>query len=282
MRTVLRPIPAVILQRAMIREPAVAGAFYPAGAAELASGVDRFLAAGKSPAAPALGVLVPHAGYVYSGAVAGATYARVAVPPRVVVLGPNHTGLGFARAALAPASSWRTPLGQVARDEPLCELLAAAPGVAIDAAAHAREHSLEVQLPFLQRSRSGFTLAALCLAHLRYRECEQLGEAVAAALRDAPALLVASSDMSHYLPADEARQADQRALEPLLALDAEELYRRVHEEEITMCGIIPAVVMLLAARALGAASAELVRYAHSGEVSGDDDRVVGYAGVVIR
>ncbi len=267
----------------MIREPAVAGAFYPAGATELAAGVDRFLAAGGGPPAPALGLLAPHAGYVYSGAVAGAAYSRVAVPPRVIVLGPNHTGLGFSRAALAPADAWRTPLGRVERDQPLWTALSTAPGVAPDAAAHAREHSLEVQLPFLQRARPApFTIAALCLAHLSYPECERLAGAVAAAVRRTPALLVASSDMSHYLPAAQARAADHRALEPLLALDAAGLYRRVHEEEISMCGIVPAVVMLLAARELGARSAELVRYAHSGEVSGDDDRVVGYAGVVIR
>ncbi len=266
----------------MIREPAVAGAFYPASADELAAGVDRFLAAGDGPAAPALGMVVPHAGYVYSGRVAGAAYARVAVPPRVIVLGPNHTGLGFSRVALAPADAWRTPLGRISRDEPMWTALSGSPGIGSDAAAHAREHSLEVQLPFLQRIRSDFTLAALCLAHLSYHECERLAAAVAAAAREASALMVASSDMSHYLPADEARAADQRALEPLLALDAEGLYQRVHEEEITMCGVIPAVVMLLAARALGARSAELVRYAHSGEVSGDDDRVVGYAGVVVR
>ncbi len=266
----------------MIREPAVAGAFYPASAAELASGVDRFLAAGKGPAAPALGMVVPHAGYIYSGGVAGAAYAHVAVPPRVILMGPNHTGLGFSRAALAPAESWRTPLGRAPRDEPVWTALSAAPGVASDAAAHAREHSLEVQLPFLQRVRPELTMTALCLAHLSYAECERLAGAVASAARQASALVVASSDMSHYLPAVEARAADHRALEPLLALDAEGLYRRVHEEEITMCGIIPAVVMLLAARALGARSAELVRYAHSGEVSGDDERVVGYAGVIVR
>jgi AmmeMemoRadiSam system protein B len=265
----------------MIREPAVAGSFYPAGAAALGAGVDRFLGAAGS-AAPALGVVVPHAGYVYSGAVAGATYAAVAVPPRVIVLGPNHTGLGFARAALSPAEAWRTPLGRVERDGPICDALAGAAGVSPDAAAHAREHALEVQLPFLQRRRPGLSFAALCLAHLSYAECERLAAAVAEAARAAGALLVASSDMSHYLPADQARTADHRALEPLLALDAEGLYRRVHEEEITMCGVIPAVVMLLAARALGARTAELVRYAHSGEVSGDDERVVGYAGVVIR
>jgi MEMO1 family protein len=266
----------------MIREPAVAGQFYPARQAELAAGVDHHLSAGGRPGAAALGVLVPHAGYVYSGAVAGATYARVAVPPRVIVMGPNHTGLGSARAALAPADAWRTPLGTVARDEPTWMALSTAPGVAPDAAAHAREHSLEVQLPFLQRARPGVTLVGLCLAHLSYGECERLATSVAAAARAAAALLVASSDMSHYLPAAEARAADHRALEPLLALDAEGLYRRVHEEEITMCGIIPAVVMVLAARALGASTAELVRYAHSGEVSGDDERVVGYAGVVVR
>jgi len=266
----------------MIREPAVAGAFYPASAAELASGVDRLLAAGQGPVGPALGMVVPHAGYVYSGSVAGAAYARVAVPPRVIVLGPNHTGLGFSRVALAPADSWRTPLGCIPRDEPIWAALSRNPGVAPDAAAHAREHSLEVQLPFLQRVQPELKLAGLCLAHLSYAECQRLATAVAGAARQASALIVASSDMSHYLPADEARAADQRALEPLLALDAEGLYRRVHEEEITMCGVIPAVVMLLAARALGAGSAELVRYSHSGEVSGDDDRVVGYAGVVVR
>jgi AmmeMemoRadiSam system protein B len=269
----------------MIREPAVAGAFYPAGAAALAAGVDRYLAGGRSAEPsrrPSLGLVVPHAGYMYSGAVAGATYAAATIPSRVLVLGPNHTGLGSSRAALSPAEAWRTPLGPVPLDPALREALADGPGVAPDAAAHAREHSLEVQVPFLQRTRPDVALGALCLAHLSYGECERLAATVAAAARGAGALVVASSDMSHYLPAAAARAADHRALEPLLALDAEGLYRRVHEEEITMCGIIPAVVMLLAARALGAREAALVRYAHSGEVSGDDDRVVGYAGVVVR
>jgi AmmeMemoRadiSam system protein B len=266
----------------MIREPAVAGTFYPGGAAALAAGVDRHLGPAGPSAQPAVGLVVPHAGYMYSGAVAGATYAAAAIPPRVVVLGPNHTGLGFARAALSPSEGWRTPLGTVPADAALQDALAAGPGVAPDAAAHAREHSLEVQLPFLQRIRPDVAVACVCLSHLSYAECERLARTVAAAARDAAALVVASSDMSHYLPAAEARAADHRALEPLLALDAEGLYRRVHEEEITMCGIIPAVVMLLAARALGARSATLVRYAHSGEVSGDDERVVGYAGVVVR
>jgi AmmeMemoRadiSam system protein B len=205
-----------------------------------------------------------------------------------VVLCPNHTGLGRARAALWPSGTWRTPLGGVSVDADLCAALSKAPGVSLDLEAHRREHALEVQLPFLQRARPGVSLAPLCLAHLTYPECVALGEFLARTLAGedgapgARALLVASSDMSHYLPAAAARAADERALTPLLALDPEALYRRVHDERITMCGIIPATVMLVAARALGARTAERVRYAHSGEVNGDDERVVGYAGVVVR
>jgi AmmeMemoRadiSam system protein B len=267
----------------MIREPAVSGTFYRADARGLSAQVDAFLAT-REPRAPALGVVVPHAGYIYSGAVAGAVYARVEVPARAVVLCPNHTGLGRSRAALWPSGSWRTPLGEVAVDEGLATALAGAPGVEADLDAHRREHALEVQLPFLQRARPEVTVAPLCLAHLSYPECVRLGEALARAVTGvAPgALIVASSDMSHYLPARAARAADERALEPLLALDPEALYRRVHDEEITMCGIIPATVMLVAARALGARTAERIRYAHSGLVNGDEERVVGYAGVAVR
>jgi MEMO1 family protein len=264
----------------MIREPAVAGRFYPAARGRLASDLERLVAApGVRPRA-AVGVLVPHAGYVYSGRVAGETYARVDVPPRAVVLCPNHTGLG-ARAALWPRGAWRTPLGDVPVDDELTAALRACPLVEDDRAAHAREHALEVQLPFLQARRPDVAIAALCLGPLAEDECEALGAAVAEAARAAGALVVASSDMSHYEPADEARRHDERALEPFLALDARRLYERVRGEDISMCGIIPATVMLFAARALGARSAELVRYANSGDVNGDRESVVGYAGAVV-
>ncbi|WP_242394701.1 AmmeMemoRadiSam system protein B [Anaeromyxobacter oryzisoli] len=264
----------------MVREPAVAGSFYAGAAPALAAQVDGFLMGG-APRAPALGIVAPHAGYVYSGAVAGAVYERVDVPARVLVLGPNHTGLGRARAALFPGGAWRTPLGEVAIDPGLTAALAAAPGVAPDPLAHLREHALEVQVPFLQRARPGVSIAALCLAHLPYDACEALGRAVADAVRKAGALVVASSDMSHYVPADVARAADQRAIDRILALDPAGLYAVVHDEEISMCGIIPATVMLVAARALGATRAELVRYASSGDVTGDRSSVVGYAGIVV-
>ncbi len=167
-------------------------------------------------------------------------------------------------------------------DAALTAALAAAPQVEVDRAAHLREHALEVQLPFLQLRHPGFTLAALCLGPLPAAACEELGRSLAAALRDRPALIVASSDMSHYVPAAVARRLDHHALDRFLALDARGLHDRVRREHIGMCGVVPATVALTAARELGAAGAELVRYATSGDVTGDDASVVGYAGAVVR
>jgi MEMO1 family protein len=264
----------------MDRETAVAGRFYSDDPKALAEELDGLLAA-DGPRVAAKGVVVPHAGYVYSGAIAGAVYARVVVPPRIVALGPNHTGLGRP-AALWPADgSWRTPLGNVPVATEPTAALAAAPGIAIDRAAHLQEHSLEVQLPFLQRIRRDAEIVALCLGPLDLDACEEVGRAVAAVARDAGALLVASTDMSHYIPADAAREKDHLAIEHILALDPEGLFRTVRRERISMCGVIPTTVMLFAARELGATGAELVRYGNSGDVSGDMRHVVGYAGLVV-
>jgi AmmeMemoRadiSam system protein B len=264
----------------MDREPAVAGRFYDGERRALAREVGAWIAA---PAGKirALGVVVPHAGYVYSGAIAGAVYARVAVPQRVIVLGPNHTGLGRP-AALWPADGgWRTPLGTVPVSLALTDALASAPLVERDRAAHLREHSLEVQVPFLQASRADVELAALCLGPLSVAQCEAIGRTVAAAARAPGALVVASSDMSHYIPAEEARAKDGLAIDRILALDPEGLHRTVRREDISMCGVIPATVMLFAARELGATKAELVRYGNSGDVTGDHREVVGYAGLTV-
>jgi AmmeMemoRadiSam system protein B len=263
----------------MVREPAVAGRFYTDDPAALARQVDRFLAAGGE-RSRAFGIVAPHAGYVYSGAVAGAVYARVEVPPRVIVLGPNHTGLGRT-TALWPGGTWRLPSGEVPVDAALTAALAASPVVEADPEAHLLEHSLEVQLPFLARARPDVAIAALCLGVLSYDQCEELGEDLARAAGDAGALLVASSDMSHYIPAETARERDHRALARILALDPRGLYDLVRRERITMCGIVPVTVMLVAAKLLGATRAELVRYANSGDVNGDHRQVVGYAGVIV-
>jgi hypothetical protein len=263
----------------MDREPAVAGRFYTAEPAALRRQLDRFLAA-DGQRVRAKGIVAPHAGYVYSGAVAGAVYARVEIPPRVVVLGPNHTGLGRP-AALWPGGAWRLPSGDVAVDPDLTAALAASPLVERDPEAHLLEHSLEVQLPFLARARPDVAIAALCLGPLDLETCVALGEHVARAAAAAGALVVASSDMSHYIPAERAREKDHRAIERILALDPAGLYDVVRRERITMCGIVPATVMLVAALELGATRAELVRYANSGDVSGDTRQVVGYAGLLV-
>ncbi len=264
----------------MDREPAVAGRFYADEPRALARELDGFLAAPAERVA-AKGVVAPHAGYVYSGAIAGAVYARVTLPPHVIVLGPNHTGLGRPAALWPPGGAWQTPLGPVPVAAALTDALAGGPGIELDHAAHLREHSLEVQLPFLRRIRPDVEIAALCLGPLDVEQCEQVGRTVAAAARATGALVVASSDMSHYIPAEQARERDHVAIERILALDPEGLHRTVRRERISMCGVIPATVMLFAARELGATRAELIRYGNSGEVNGDTRHVVGYAGLIV-
>ncbi len=261
------------------RDPAVAGRFYTGDRAALARQVDAFLSGGGD-RIPAKGVVAPHAGYVFSGAIAGAVYARVEIPRHVVVLGPNHTGMGEP-AALWPGGAWLLPTGRVPIDEGLTAALAASPLVEEDAEAHLLEHSLEVQVPFLARSRPDVAIAALCLGHLRWAECEALGKLIGKAAAATGALLVASSDMSHYISAENARERDGLAIERMLALDPAGLFDVVRREGITMCGVIPATVMLVAALEMGATRAELVRYGNSGEVNGDMRQVVGYAGLVV-
>lgn len=259
----------------MLREPAVAGRFYPGDAARLAADVDGYLRP-AGPTVAAKGLVAPHAGYMYSGAIAGEVYRSVEVPRRVVVLGPNHTGLG-ATVSLWPGGTWRMPLGEVEIDDGLADALTDAPSVELDDQAHLHEHSLEVQVPFLQRRQPGLSLTALCLGPISLAACEKLGRAIGKAAAGAGALVVASSDMSHYVSAAEAARKDRLAIDRVLALDPAGLYETVRRERISMCGFVPATVMLFAAKEMGATAADLVRYGHSGEVTGDDAQVVGYA-----
>jgi AmmeMemoRadiSam system protein B len=270
-----------------IREPAVAGRFYPADPEALRGEVARCLPSVPAGGAEstAIAAMLPHAGYVYSGAIAGAALAHCRVPARAVVLGPNHTGEG-ARRALHPPGLFRLPGALVPVDGPLTESLAREAGLSLDRAAHQHEHAIEVELPLLLAKNPALRVAALCLSVLDFEQCREIGLGLARAVRSAggPAevLLVASTDMSHYVSAERARNQDRLALEQVLALDPEGLYRTVRAERISMCGFIPTTVALVAARELGAREAELVRYGHSGEVSGDHEHVVGYAGIIIR
>lgn len=266
----------------MQRSPAVAGQFYPGRPDALHRTLEELVPPCPAPQ-KAIGVMVPHAGYVYSGAIAGETFARVQIPDQVVIIGPNHRGVGQP-AAVFPSGSWTTPLGVMAVDGDLAgRLLAECPGLEADTAAHRYEHSLEVQVPFLQHLNPAAAIVPICLGHLPLTNLMAMGKAIGGSLSrfEEDVLLVASSDMTHYEAADVARRQDRLALDRVLALDPEGLYRIVCEKRISMCGFMPTVLMLAAALEMGATSACLVRYGNSGEVAGDPSEVVGYAGVIV-
>lgn len=268
----------------MIRPPAVAGAFYEASPALLAQQVDACFAA--NPPAPKerfIGGVVPHAGLMYSGSVAAAFYAAADLPKRFIILCPNHTGAGHF-AAINTDGAWRTPFGDVAIDTPLAHALVAKTSLlAEDARAHAREHSLEVQLPFLQRSLGAFTFVPICLGAHRYDYAEEIGEAIADVVKaeEESVGILASSDLNHYEDQGTTLMKDQWAIDPVLSLDPAALWRVVDDRDISMCGFIPTTTMLIAANQLGATRSRLLKHATSGDVNGDYARVVGYASVLI-
>ena len=268
----------------MIRHPAVAGRFYPNDPAALNEELDTFLSVSRQQSKiRAQACLVPHAGYKYSGHVAGAVYSCIEIPSRVILLGPRHFP-GGARFAVLSDGAWQTPLGLVPPDRPLAEKIArACPLLQEDAVAHRHEHSLEVQLPFLQRLAPLSTFVPIVIASAQYAELESLGHAIANVIcaEKGPILIVASSDMNHYESDAITRVKDRKAVDRILARDPRGLFDTVRDEEISMCGYGAAVAMLTAVRQLGAARAELVRYATSGEINGDLQEVVGYAGIVI-
>lgn len=277
-----------------IRPPAVAGSFYPAESGELSRLIDECFVSNPSgprgvrSSAPSLvGGLVPHAGYVYSGACAAHLYTRLDPSiQRVILLGVNHRGHGY-RAALSPADAWRTPLGAVAVDRQLSRLLQSRISfLRPDEAAHAQEHSIEVQLPFLQRVLDVFTLLPVSLGHISVEECAELGAAIAhiwAAQVDSAnrPVILASSDLSHYLSPEETAELDKIALDEVLALNPQGLLDVVERYNITMCGAIPTAVLLFAAKVLGAKRASLLKHCHSGEAT-PMRRVVGYSSVAVE
>ncbi|MGH9532421.1 MAG: AmmeMemoRadiSam system protein B [Terriglobales bacterium] len=267
----------------VVRPPAVAGFFYPSQPETLLRDVRSYVEPAKE-RVRAVGCVAPHAGYMYSGHVAGAVYGRLDLPRRFVILCPNHTGAGEPLAIMS-SGAWKTPLGEARIDEDLAgRLLSGFSYLTEDAGAHRREHALEVQLPFLQALLPEFTFVPIAVGVGSYPALAALGEALAVMLAGEkdPPLIIASSDMNHYESDAVTRVKDHKAIERILALDPRGLYEVVGREDISMCGYGPTVAMLTAANKLGATSAELVKYATSGDISGDKDRVVGYAGVVVR
>jgi AmmeMemoRadiSam system protein B len=278
----------------MLRHPAVAGYFYKGSPETLKKQVQEFIV--PVPAKiKARGILSPHAGLVYSGPVAGAVYSSIELPDTFVLIGPNHTGLG-ASVSLMAKGTWETPLGIVEIDESLAgAILSKSPRIHEDSLAHLREHSLEVQLPFIQYFKEHFKIVPIQMLDTRLETCLELGRAVAESIQGRGqgmqsdvqesngnnVLVVASSDMSHYERAAPAKEKDFKAINHILQLDPEGLYHVVKEYGITMCGYGPAIAMLVACKLLGATKAKLIKYANSGDVSGDYDQVVGYAGIVV-
>jgi MEMO1 family protein len=280
-----------------VRTPAVAGRFYPGRAEELLREVRAFTCVGKIPIETgriaAIGCVAPHAGYIYSGGVAGAVYSRLRIPERCVILCPNHTGKGRPLAIMAN-TAWQTPLGEVAADADMgARLLRRFPALQEDSAAHRAEHAIEVQLPFLQTQQPELNIVPIAIGTSNFDVLRGLGEALADVIADRheedqkeerpeKTLIIASSDMNHYESDVITRVKDHKAIERVLALDARGLWKVVMNEDISMCGFGPTVVMLTAAKVLGATSASLIKYATSGDVSGDYESVVGYAGIIVE
>jgi AmmeMemoRadiSam system protein B len=271
----------------LVRPAVVAGRFYPAKPEVLRRDLESYLGGPASVQEPkiegALGCVVPHAGYFYSGQVAGAVYQKLPARSSYIILCPNHTGQG-APLAMMSNGSWQTPLGEVPVDQALAAVMAKSCHLLTeDRVAHAREHSLEVQLPFLQHQVKDFRFVPVAVGVGNYAALEFLGHCVAQAVEIVakPVMVIASSDMNHYEPDGITRIKDNRAIEKILALDPQGLHDVVRNENISMCGYGPTIAMLVATLELGAKKAELVKYATSADASGDRGAVVGYAGIII-
>jgi MEMO1 family protein len=267
-----------------VRHPAVAGRFYPNDPEVLREDVRGYLSQSSSPRKiRALGCIVPHAGYIYSGHVAGAVFAELEIPELCLILCPNHTGVGTPLSIMSEGA-WETPLGDVPIDNVFAESLKKHCSLLQeDSSAHRAEHAIEVELPFLLVRQPKLKIVPIALGTGQLETLEQLGNAITDAISESnpPILIVASSDMNHYESDALTRIKDQSAIEPILRLDAHGLHEVVTQQHVSMCGYGPAVAMLTAAKRLGAKSAELVKYATSGDISGDRDFVVGYAGIVV-
>jgi hypothetical protein len=269
------------------RQPAVAGLFYPAQSGQLIEAVTTLFGEQHAAAAPAVAVLTPHSGYVYSGRTAARVFAALEVPRRCIIVAPSHTAEGESvhGGSVCALGAHATPVGDVPVDEPLAAaLIAECPYLEDDPKAHRREHAIEVVLPFLLARRPDVTVVPVVVAWNDWPRTRALGEALARVVRGAgePVLLVASSDMNHFEPAPVADAKDRIALEAVARLDGEALLDVTRRHRVSMCGRVPTAAVLVAARLLGAARGVVVDYSHSGMVTRDPSQVVSYAGVIMR
>ncbi len=270
----------------MIRQPAVAGYFYPGRVEALIETLEELIEFSEDKIS-AIGIVVPHAGYIYSGRTAGKVYGAIEPPDVAIILGPNHTGLG-PEVSLFSGEAFLTPLGEAKINKELSELLLnTSPLFSPDTLAHKREHSLEVQIPFLQYLNPEIEIVPICVGHLSLEEIRNIGEALAHSIEQfetstgKEVLIVASSDFSHYEPQLVAKTKDSLAIQEILNLSEEGLLRVVYRERISMCGVYPVAITILASKLLGAEEAILVEYRTSGDITGNFSAVVGYGGIII-
>jgi len=268
---------------AMIRNPVVSGQFYPASASQLIAMI-KSMVDENAAKEDVIGLVLPHAGYMYSGSVAGTVISRVKFKDTFIIMGPSHTGIGKPLSIMTHGT-WRTPLGDVEIDSELGKkILSTSSYLKEDIAAQQYEHSIEVQIPFLQYFKTNVRIVPIVLGYASGTVYKEIGREIAKAVKELnkEVVIIASSDMTHYEPQESAQSKDNQAIEAILDLNEGELLRRVDSLHISMCGYAPTVSLISAAKELGATQAELVRYQTSGDTTGDYDAVVGYAGIVIK
>ncbi len=272
----------------MVRHPAVSGRFYPSDGHLLTKEIRRHSRniSGKKPSKKiqAIGIISPHAGLAYSGEVAGAIYSNIEIPETIILLGPNHTGTGE-QVSIMSEGTWQMPQGNIKIDHELADAISQVSAILKkDDTAHQKEHSIETQLPFLQFYCNNFKIVPICIMRLGLDKCEELSHAIVKAVKKTKrrVLIIASSDMTHYETHESASKKDKYAIDHILKLDAKGLYNTVRDKNISMCGVNPAVIMLMSTQKIGAKEALLAKYMTSGEVSGNMDNVVGYAGIIVR
>ena len=268
-----------------IRQPVVAGQFYPASAKDIKKQINGFINT-QEPKVDAIACMLPHAGYVYSGMVAAKTLSKINIKDKVILFGPNHTGVG-ASFSIMTEGAWLTPLGEVNIDSRLAKkILDSSEYLEEDSSAHAGEHSLEVELPILQYFKQDFEIVPIAFMSDDLTALKKIGEEIAVAIKEMglkdKILLVASSDMTHYEAQEEAVAKDKKAISAVLELSPDKLISEVRRFNISMCGVSPVAAMLSTAKSLGAKTAQLINYQTSGDITGDKSSVVGYAGIIIK
>ncbi|MBP7793193.1 MAG: AmmeMemoRadiSam system protein B [Candidatus Goldbacteria bacterium] len=264
----------------MLRDPVVAGMFYDKDVPALKKHLSQYVVQ-KQEKYKAKAIVVPHAGYIYSGSVAGEVYSSVYIPDIIIIMGPNHTGAGKPISVMTEGV-WRTPLGDVKINEPLAnEIVKKCPAASKDVYAHLKEHSVEVQLPFLQYVKKGFSFIPVVLGEYNVNNLQAFSDTIAEVFKEKELLMIASTDLTHYEDSESAKEKDTMVLKAIEKLDEEEMLKKVEDNDISMCGWMPTFVAIRTAKLFGATKGIIIKYMNSGDASGDYSQVVGYGGAVI-